>query len=221
MLRSALFAALLVGLVGCATYRDDFDRARLHYDANEYEAALLLLEVLEKDIDSLSEVERAQYAYYRGMSHYRLEQKRDARHWLGNAAARERATEGALAGEAKARVSEILGKLNVPYHGGSDDGEAATRCQSDSDCERGAYCDAGRCSGGADSSKDSGGSDEPKTKSQPKRNVETADELAAEEPAPAPKSKKKASSKKKADDMTMPASKPSKSKPAADETPAE
>ena len=62
MVRAGLVAAFLLALVGCATYRDDFDRARLHYETNEYDKALLLLEVLEGDIDSLSQVERAQYA---------------------------------------------------------------------------------------------------------------------------------------------------------------
>lgn len=152
MVRAGLVAAFLLALVGCATYRDDFDRARLHYDANEYDRALLLLEVLEGDIDSLSQVERAQYAYYRGMSHFRLEQKRDARHWLANAAARERAAEGSLPTDAKSRVDEMLVKLNAPYFGESS-GDAETspgRCKTDLDChKKGQFCDAGACTSSA------------------------------------------------------------------------
>lgn len=147
MLRRSLFAALLLGTVACATYRDDFDRARAHYEGNRYDQALALLEILEHDIDSLSVAERAQYAYFRGMSHFRLEQSRDARHWLGNAAARELAAQGALPPDLKARLDETLSRLNAPYHGevaGAGPATAAA-CQSDPDCGPAAFCDAGRC----------------------------------------------------------------------------
>ena len=83
-------------LSSCATYRDDLDRAMVHYHSNEYDKALALLEVLEDDIDSLSPSERAHYSYYRGLSHYRLDQRHDARHWLGVAAARNKARAGSL-----------------------------------------------------------------------------------------------------------------------------
>lgn len=147
MVRAGLVATLVFALFGCATYRDDFVRARGHYDANEYDKALLLLEVLERDIDSLSAAERAQYAYVRGMSHFRLEQKRDARHWLGNAAAREFSAQGSLSTDAKARVDELLKKLNGPYFGESNSGDTSTgECRTDLDCEKkGQFCDAGAC----------------------------------------------------------------------------
>ncbi|MBM4357797.1 MAG: hypothetical protein FJ096_06775 [Deltaproteobacteria bacterium] len=214
MVRSGLLAALLASLVGCATYRDDFDRARLHYDANEYEAALLLLEVLERDIDSLSESERAQYAYYRGMSHYRLEQKRDARHWLGNAAAREQATEGALTGEAKGRVTEILDKLNAPYHGESDAAAKARRCKAEKDCDKGEFCDAGQCAPvKTGSAEDDGAPSQPsKPKAKPKAAPVEADEVEA--PAPEPKKKPKGNGRPGgAGDMTIPGPKPGGKKP--------
>ncbi len=35
------FGGALLGF-GCSTYRQDLDRARAHYDHNEYEAALAL-----------------------------------------------------------------------------------------------------------------------------------------------------------------------------------
>lgn len=179
MARLGLLAALFVGIMGCATYRDDFDRARLHYDANEYDAALLLLEVLERDIDSLSVPERAQYAYYRGMSHYRLEQKRDARHWLGNADARERASEGALNADAKARVKEILRKLNAPYFGESQDGSNAKLCKTDLDCTNGAYCDAGQCTGESNAASSSSKDDDGKAAERPqKKNKKKKPEMA-------------------------------------------
>lgn len=144
---------LLLALWGCSTYHDDLERARTHYNANEYDKALVLLEVLETDIDSLSEAERAQYAYIRGMSSFRLDQKRDARHWLGNAAARELAAQGSLTPDEKKRVEETMVKLNAPYWGEASsldepqptDGDHAAKCKTDLDCVRGEFCDAGSC----------------------------------------------------------------------------
>jgi hypothetical protein len=75
-----------LGAVTCATYKQDLDRSRAHYDGtsvdaarkeyeeNQYEKALALLRVLEHDIDSYSPGEQAQYAYLRGMTGYRLSQ---------------------------------------------------------------------------------------------------------------------------------------------------
>jgi hypothetical protein len=75
-----------LGAVTCATYKQDLDRSRAHYDGtsvdaarkeydeNQYEKALALLRVLEHDIDSLPAGEQAQYAYLRGMTGYRLSQ---------------------------------------------------------------------------------------------------------------------------------------------------
>ena len=39
--------------IGCATYSQDLERAKTHYEANQYEAALALFRVLELDFDSL------------------------------------------------------------------------------------------------------------------------------------------------------------------------
>lgn len=72
--------------ITCATYKQDLDRSRKHYEdnqvdqarknyeENQYEKALALLRVLEHDIDSFSPGEQAQYAYLRGMTDYRLSQ---------------------------------------------------------------------------------------------------------------------------------------------------
>ena len=156
-LRFGAATALIICLWGCATYRSDLERARVHYSANEYDKALALLDVLENDIDSLSEAERAQYSYYRGMSHFRLDQKRDARHWPGNAAARELAAQGSLTPDEKKRVEESMTKLNPAYWGevssldeqtgGSAGGGSGggTDCKVDIDCVQGEFCDAGKC----------------------------------------------------------------------------
>ncbi|MBM4185655.1 MAG: hypothetical protein FJ207_15790 [Gemmatimonadetes bacterium] len=152
--RTLFLGTALLALVGCATYTSDFDRARAHYEANEYDKALVLLEVLEHDIDSLSEQERAQYAYYRGLSHLRLQQPKDARHWLANAAARETANQGSLLGDAKSRVATELRPLNAPYYGESaaEEDAKSTSCKTDLDCGDGSFCDAGRCASGKSTS---------------------------------------------------------------------
>lgn len=146
MLRKLFSVAAMVALVGCATYRDDLDRSMVHYHANNYDKALALLEVVEPDLDSLSPSERAQYAYYRGMSHFRLEQRRDARHWLGRSAAREKADEGSLSSEELKRVNDTLTDLNKDRWGGASTEAAETKtCAADTDCEGGQFCDGGVC----------------------------------------------------------------------------
>src|SRR5712671_1820890 len=106
MRRPALFFSSVLVLAGsvallsaasCATYRQDLDRARAHYDKNEYEPALALFRVLEHDVDSFSPGEYAQYSYSRGMTDYRMSSlvsagnaasdpkhafRSHARHWL-------------------------------------------------------------------------------------------------------------------------------------------
>lgn len=126
LIRAVLVMAGVAVATGCATYRDDLDRAVGHYDGRRYDQALALLSVLEDDIDSLSEAERAEYAYYRGMSHFLLDQRLHARHWLGRAAARERKAEGALQPGAKSKVEETLDGLNRTRYGGPVDAETAT-----------------------------------------------------------------------------------------------
>lgn len=153
MMRSARWIAVLavIGALGtaCATYRDDLDRAMGHYNRNQYENALALLQVLELDTDSLSVRERAQYAYYRGMSHFRLGQKRDARHWLGVAAATEKKENGSLGPDEKKRVDETLDELNRSVYGIVESGSSTMgkKCKADSDCAQGQFCDSGSCAG--------------------------------------------------------------------------
>lgn len=138
--------SLVFGLSACATYRDDLDRSVEHYNARSYDRALALLEVLEPDIDSLSAPERAQYAYYRGMSHFLLEQRLHARHWLGVAAAREKADEGSLNPDEKKKVEDTLTDLNKDRYGGSEVSVAEkVKCNVDNDCVKGQFCDNSVC----------------------------------------------------------------------------
>ncbi len=123
---------------GCATYRQDLDRARKHYDENQYEKALALFRVLEPDIDSLSDPEQAQYAYLRGMTDYRLASQQvaanvsggvvdprrafrdNARHWLAIANATEKNTPGGLTPDEKKRLVDALDDLNKDVYGGAE-----------------------------------------------------------------------------------------------------
>jgi hypothetical protein len=137
----ASFALTAATSLGCATYRQDLDRARHHYEDNQYEAALALFRVLEPDLDSLSPAEQTQYAYLRGMTDYRLasiaqpgsnvkDPKQDfrnnARHWLSVAAAIEKQSPGGMADEEKQRLTDAMTDLNHDVYGGADTAEEAS-----------------------------------------------------------------------------------------------
>jgi hypothetical protein len=130
-----LVSSFLLAVAGCATFRSDLDRAKAHYDKNEYEPALALLRVLEHDVDSFSPAEYAQYSYARGMTDYRLSAlassgnaaidpkqafRSHARHWLAVARAIEKETPGGLNADEKQRVEEALTDLNGDVYGGGD-----------------------------------------------------------------------------------------------------
>ncbi len=139
VLGTALVAAFALALplasAGCATYRQDLARAKTHYEANEYEKALALFRVLEPDMDSLSEAEKTQFAYFRGMTDYRLaglanpgsgmsnpkqDFRSNARHWLGVASAIEKQSQGGLTGDEKQRLADAMTDLNKDVYGGAD-----------------------------------------------------------------------------------------------------
>src|SRR4051812_34843756 len=132
---SLVLAIGAAGVVGCATYKQDLERAQHHYEANQFEPALALFRVLEPDMDSFSPGEQAQYAYLRGMTDFRLASlaqagsgaadpkvgyRTNARHWLGVAAAIEKVTPGGLSADEKARLDETMVDLNRDVYGGAD-----------------------------------------------------------------------------------------------------
>ena len=134
-LTASLILASLFVFGGCATYKQDLERAEKHYSANEYEPALALFRVLEDDLDSLSPGDQARYAYLRGMTDFRLSAlavsgsgvsdpkksyRMNARHWLAYAAATEKATPGGLTAEEKTRLDETLNDLNREVYGGAE-----------------------------------------------------------------------------------------------------
>ena len=126
--------------------RDDLARAQFHYNANKYPEALALLELLELDLDSLSKEERAEYAYYRGMSHFRIGERRHARHWLARANARNSQFNGRLTKDTSKRIEDTLASLNRAVWGERSASDAlATKCSQDSDCSSGYFCDPPRC----------------------------------------------------------------------------
>ena len=102
----------LFGLVGCATYEQELQRAEDHFTHDEHESSLATLRALEEDWSTLSTRDRARYCYLRGMTHYRIGFKADARHWLAIALEIDRDSPGALAASEKQVVTEKLGELN-------------------------------------------------------------------------------------------------------------
>lgn len=130
-----LALAWALASTSCATYRQDLERSKAHYEANEYEKALALFRVLEPDMDSFSEAEKTQYAYLRGMTDFRLaalaapgtsvadprkSYRDNSRHWLAVAAAIEKKTPGGLSGDEKQRLADALNDLNRDVYGGGD-----------------------------------------------------------------------------------------------------
>jgi hypothetical protein len=130
----AILASLLVS-GGCATYKQDLERAERHYAENQFEQALALFRVLEDDMDSLTPADQARYSYLRGMNDFRLSAlatagsgvadpkklfRMNARHWLGVAAATEKSTPGGLSDVEKQRLEETLNDLNRDVYGGAD-----------------------------------------------------------------------------------------------------
>jgi len=96
--RSRVRAALLGGLLAasCATYVDTIERGQRYYEDNQYERALALWRDLDRRGAELTPPDRARFAYFRGMTDYRLGYREEARHWLAVARAQQLTARGAL-----------------------------------------------------------------------------------------------------------------------------
>lgn len=106
-------AFLIVALAcSCQTYRATLVRAQSAFEANQHERTLALLRDLEPDVTRLATPERAQYAYLRGMTDYRVGYKHDARHWLAVARAYDEQSPGILPNDWKQRTVETLAELD-------------------------------------------------------------------------------------------------------------
>lgn len=89
-------AVILSSALGCAGHSDALARGQRYYEDNQYERALALWRDLDRRGARFSAAERARYAYFRGMTDYRLGYRDDARHWLAIARAADAARPGGL-----------------------------------------------------------------------------------------------------------------------------
>lgn len=129
-MRWLVLLILVLSPLACTTYREDLNRGQRLYEEDEYERALAIWRYLEADIDTLDHGERARYAYFRGMTDYRLgggslsdgatgaeaEFRAEARHWLAIAKAIEMAHPGGLSEPWKQRLDSALEDLNAEVY---------------------------------------------------------------------------------------------------------
>ncbi|HMJ54882.1 MAG TPA: hypothetical protein VK540_22555 [Polyangiaceae bacterium] len=113
----SLGVAAPLALASCVTYSEALNRGQRHFQANEYEQALAIWRSLERDIDSLPPGDRARYAYFRGMTDYRMSLREDARHWLAMARAYDQAMPGGIEDAWRERMKEALKDLEGDLRG--------------------------------------------------------------------------------------------------------
>lgn len=102
----------LVVAFGCTTHAGHLHRGQRLYQQDDYESALAIWRVLERDMGALSAQNQARYAYLRGMTGYQLGFKQDARHWLALAATMEGERPESLSARWRDRVATVLDELN-------------------------------------------------------------------------------------------------------------
>ncbi len=103
----------VVALAACTNYRDQLERADGHYRDARYEAALANLEDLRGDLDRFDDQERLRYEFVRGMTHARLGQRDEARHWLALVRERVERNSGHLSEEAMALLTRTLAEVDT------------------------------------------------------------------------------------------------------------
>lgn len=109
---SAVRAVAVAGCaLACATHSDALARGQRYYEENQYERALALWRDLDRRGAGFEGPERARFAYFRGMTDYRLGYRDDARHWLAIARATEEAHPGALGSVWLERLDSALTDL--------------------------------------------------------------------------------------------------------------
>jgi hypothetical protein len=109
---AGILAAVSLCGGSCATYSDALARGQRYYEDNQYERALALWRDLDRrEAEAEFEpAERARYAYFRGMTDYRLGYRDDARHWLAIARAADGA-QSALGAVWLERIDNALADL--------------------------------------------------------------------------------------------------------------
>jgi hypothetical protein len=103
----------VVALTACTNYRDQLERADGHFRDARYESALANLEDLRGDLDRFDEQERLRYEFVRGMTHARLGQREEARHWLALVRERLERNAGSLSEEAAALLTRTLAEVDT------------------------------------------------------------------------------------------------------------
>jgi hypothetical protein len=98
----------MLAALACAGQGDALARGQRYYEDNEYERALALWRDLDRRDAAFAPAERTRYAYFRGMTDYRLGYRDDARHWLAIAKARDRAGGGVLGATWQERLEVAL-----------------------------------------------------------------------------------------------------------------
>jgi hypothetical protein len=117
VLAGSLGIGASLSLASCVTYTEELNRGQRHFQGNEYEQALAIWRILEHDIDSLPPGDRARYAYFRGMTDYRMSLRDDARHWLAMARAYDQAVHGGMEDAWRERMKEALKDLEGDLRG--------------------------------------------------------------------------------------------------------
>lgn len=108
----AVVGLACLATASCQTYQSDLARSQRAYEKNNDEQALAILRGLEVDERHLSESDRGQYAYLRGMVDYRIGYRADARHWLSLAREIQKSVPNSIPEEWAARLDEKLNALN-------------------------------------------------------------------------------------------------------------
>jgi hypothetical protein len=114
--RAIVVAATLLVAGGvsaaCNNYQEQLARSEHHYENARYEAALTNLEDLEIHVPGLSRSDRVRYGVVRGMTHLRLEQRADARHWLAIAREEARPDPRLLSESSRTNIDRTIGELD-------------------------------------------------------------------------------------------------------------
>ncbi len=107
-MRSALLALSSLALFACTS---SFGRGIAHYDRAEYPQALECLAAVEDDWPAMSHRERARYSLYRGLTHFALGNRKQAKLWLEEAKRAYEADPGLLSDEEAGKLGSAWAHL--------------------------------------------------------------------------------------------------------------
>ena len=104
---------LALSLCACAALRDDMKRAESSFEQARYEDVMVWLDELEPSVPDMAQPMRARFYYLRGLTAFRLGQKRRARHYL--ALCREEAgpEQASLRPEWRTNMASALAELTA------------------------------------------------------------------------------------------------------------